>query len=151
MRNDVSFPPDPNTPGDDDARPAANTPAARRAAAAAAAATRRNGRAAQPTHPHPSSPYQPPGPTHPHTPDRAHSLEKTRDRPATGLIYDTPEERGGIDSTVLSIVVVSFVAIGLLLIGWTIFRGADAVTKPTDSTVPNATIADDPKPPDDPK
>lgn len=119
MRNDVSFPPNPNDPGE--------TPAA----AKPAVSTYLNGRS--------------PEPSRPHAADRAHSLEKARDKPATGPIYETPEDRGGIDSTVLSIVVVSIVAIVLLIIGWTVFSGVEATTRPAENaTVPNATIIDDP-------
>ena len=61
-------------------------------------------------------------PSHPHAADRAHSLERTSDRPATGMIYETPEDRGGIDSTTLSIVVVAGVAIALLIVAYLFFR-----------------------------
>lgn len=70
-------------------------------------------------------PVRPPAAAHgqvPH-PDRAHSLRRTSDTPATGPLYDTPEDRGGISSMTLSIIVVGVVASALLVIAWTVFRG----------------------------
>lgn len=128
MRNDVHFPP---PPGDPDP-----SPDPRRKPAVGGRPVARP-RSAQATHPHPA--------------DRAHSLNSTSDRAATGPLYETPEDRGGIDSTTLSIIVVSVVAIVLFVIFWTVFRTANTPTVQPSGDVPNATIIDDaPKPEEQP-
>lgn len=54
----------------------------------------------------------------PHALDRAHGLDKLSDKTTTGIIYETPEDRGGIDSLTLSIVVVAGVAVALLIVAY---------------------------------
>jgi hypothetical protein len=87
---------------------------------------------------------------HPAPPDRAHSLERTSDKTATGMIYDTPEDRGGIDSLTLSIIVVAVISIVLLIVFLTFFRSVDAPAVQSPGEVPNATVIDDRPIPEDP-
>lgn len=96
MRNDVHFPPAPGDPV-----PPTGPNVTPPAAPGRTAVTPRS-----------------PEATHPHPADRAHSLNQTSDRAATGPLYETPEDRGGIDSTTLSIVVVAGVAVALLIVAY---------------------------------
>ena len=98
MRNDVNFPP---APGSSPTPPPEPGPVVAPMVPGRTAVTPRS-----------------PEATHPHPADRAHSLNQTSDKTATGPLYETPEDRGGIDSTTLSIVVVSGVAVALLIVAY---------------------------------